>query len=411
MSNLRTDILGRYYTKEHIGAILVSQMTNVRPSQLLDLGAGSGSLSHAAVQRWRDVDVLTVDIDAQPAAKLQNLLRRSGSGRHWHIQADVLSERLPELVSRRSSSIDAAVCNPPFITPRWRRGFAEILEDAGLSGALPAVADADAALLFLAQNLRLMAPKATLGIVLPDTLISAAKYRAFRRDLVNRYCVSKVIRLPRRSFQNTDAQAHILIISKGRSPTNQIELRGLSQDYALGDQIFVDPDQATLRLDFEYHFSRQGSIHRAATGITLASLGSHVQRGSFSGTDRFSSGFPVLHTTDIQPQARGSWCHISGSTERHKLDMLWVAANKACPGDILVARVGRNLEQKVIGVYEGIVAISDCVYRVEVPKRYRDQVLAQIASARGAEWLASRAYGVSAKQLTKSDLLNFPLSL
>ena len=39
-----------------------------------------------------------------------------------------------------------------------------------------------------------------------------------------------------------------------------------------------------------------------------------------------------------------------------------------------------------------------------------ERVLAQLSSRRGQSWLRSRCYGVSAKQLSKADLLTFPLS-
>jgi type I restriction enzyme M protein len=110
----------------------------------------------------------------------------------------------------------------------------------------------------------------------------------------------------------------------------------------------------------------------------------------------------------MTPSRIGKWCDLSQFSRKRSEADLPVRAGR---GDILVARVGRNLEQKVIGVYGGFPLLTDCVYRIKVPKSYRRRVLDQLSSSSGKAWLDSRAYGVGAKQLTKTDLLEFPLFL
>ena len=78
-------------------------------------------------------------------------------------------------------------------------------------------------------------------------------------------------------------------------------------------------------------------------------------------------------------------------------------------GDILMSRVGRNLARKIVGVLAGQKLITDCIYRIRVPKVLQKWVLRELTSARGQAWLESRVYGVSARQLSKADLLSFPL--
>ena len=48
----------------------------------------------------------------------------------------------------------------------------------------------------------------TLGIVLPDSLVSGTKYRKFRHELLRRYRVDAVVRLPSGSFMHTDAVSY-----------------------------------------------------------------------------------------------------------------------------------------------------------------------------------------------------------
>jgi type I restriction enzyme M protein len=405
-----SDSLGRYYTKLDVSGLLISQMAHLVPSRVLDLGSGAGSLSRAVLQRWRDVELLTVDVDSEVRPQLTNLLNSSLGARHRHIHADALSDRLPRLLRSKETSIDAAVCNPPFIIPRWRDGFAKIIEEAGFSGCISVLSDVDAALLFLAQNLRLLGENATLGIIVPDSLVSASKYRRFRKDLLQKYVVRKAIRLPRHSFQGTDAQAHILVISKSNVSSQQVPLYKFDAQSQMSHELLVDISDAIERLDFDYHALRLPFSVTLAHGALLGSITQDVKRGSLSSSEARAVGFPVFHTTNMSCDLTGEWCDLvdfGSSADCVKMDRF---AIKAQPGDILLARVGRNLEHKILGVDNGFPVLSDCVYRIRVPFDLRNTILKQLSSASGQAWLRSRCYGVSAKQISKADLLTFPLS-
>ncbi len=396
----KTDTLGRYYTREGIGALLVEQMQTDAPSRVLDLGAGGGSLSMAVRNRWSNAELLTVDVDKAVSVRLEEIRR----ARHTHIQADALSSHLPKLICSDHAAIDAAVCNPPFITPRWKKGFGEILESAGFINCLPAVRDVDAALLFLAQNLRLLSPGATLGIVLPDSLISSKKYRAFRERLLERHTVFKIIRLPRGSFQKTDAQAYIAVIGNAVSTSKPVKLQDFDLRLGFRDEILVDSARAIDRLDYAFH-SATTSASRYNT-VKLGDICTRLSRGSLSSSERFDQPFPVIHTTDLDSTRTGQ--ALSIESENHGSANSVVCAKR---NDILLARVGRNLEKKIALLSSDWRAISDCVYALTVPSKHRKSVLDQLTSVEGQRWIASRAYGVSAMQLAKSDLLAFPVRI
>jgi type I restriction enzyme M protein len=403
------DSLGRYYTKKDIGSFLVDQISSHVPSRLLDLGAGTGSLSGAAIKRWSNIEILTVDIDKASAIHLGKLFSVNGNFKHNHINTDALSDNLPEIISSQFGSVDTAVCNPPFTAPKWRKGFAQILEEAGFSGSMPVLTSVDAALLFLAQNLRVLSNQATLGIILPDSLISGAKYRQFRKDLLQNYNVLKAIRLPRGSFSNTDALAHILVIRKGSATSAAIPLESLTNNQA--EQLLIDADEAIERLDFNYHAQRLVTSKTQGESITLRSIIVDFKRGSLSSSEGRLVDTPVFHTTDIQQPLFGKWCDLSHFCSAKKRAASAEFPVRAQPGDILVARVGRNLERKIIGVASGHPILTDCIYRVRVHRQFRNKVLALLKSKKGQAWLASQAYGVGARQLTKAALLEFPISI
>lgn len=409
-TNSGSDILGRYYTRSDISSFLVEQFDIISPVRLLDLGAGSGSLSGAAKTRWPDLKVLTVDID--PKVDLPDISTRKISDNifHEHFVVDALCENLSTVLNCANAPIDVAVCNPPFITPKWRNEFSAILEEAGFLDCLPFPADVDAGLLFLAQNLRLMSENATLGIILPDSLITARKYKKFRTVLLNTYVVTKVIQLPRGSFHHTDALASIVILQKTRKHQDAVRIHCLSRDKELSEPIYVDLSCASERLDYSFHFHR---LHTATLTspkkITLQDLAISIKRGSLSSAKIKVAGFPALHITDIKEKDIGRWVDFS-SFEQESPDENSVFV-KARPGDILLSRVGRNLDSKIVGVMAGTFAVSDCVYVIRCSPRTRETVLAQMASKEGRAWISAHAYGVAAKQLAKKELITFPILL
>lgn len=404
------DRLGRYYTNGDVSEFLVDQMSVIAPRGILDLGVGDGALSMAALSKWQDVELVTVDIDKTVRTRLSSELKVARPTlKHEHVNADALSNNLPTLIRAKGRCIDVGVCNPPFITPKWRSGFAEILEHTGFSSCIPKLRDVDAAIMFLAQNLRLLSDEGTVGIILPDSLISACRYRGFRRELTARYCIERVIRLPRRSFADTDALAHILVVRKGKTIPQKIPLFCLDESHQLSDPYVVEVEEAVKRLDFKYHADRRHQRKLGKLSANFAAVGAEIKRGVLTSSEHRAADFPTFHTTDIRPEHAGKWCDLSAFTStpsRHRLKRHLV---EAAPGDILMARVGRNLETKIIGVQFGHPVLTDCILRLRLPPEMRRKALAQLSSKSGRAWLASRAYGVGAQHLTKSDLLGFPI--
>lgn len=399
---------GRYYTKPAIGQALVDLMDLNRPEGLIDLGVGGGSLTLAAARRWSNLNLLTIDVDVTSDRRLTKLLATEGIGSHRHLRTDALEPTLAGFVRDAYGRFDAAVCNPPFTTPVWRKGFDEILEESGFSGCMPVLADSDSALLFLSQALRLLGRQSTLGIILPDSLVSGAKYRKFRQELLYRYCVDAVVRLPNSSFMHTEAVAHIVIIRKGYGGSTVVPLRKLANGRLSSEITVVNVEQATTRMDFDFH-AVSVAERILAKGLTVHRLGEialGIHRGSVQATASRQAGIRVFHTTEMSESSLGKWIALDTLGPESNDRRAW-----AEPGDILVARVGRNLERKVLGILSGYSLLTDCVYRVRMPAGLAAITLRQLSSDYGRAWLASRSSGVGARHLSLADLLNFPVHL
>jgi type I restriction enzyme M protein len=396
-ASITSDILGRYYTNSYVGTILVSSMGTISPESVLDLGAGDGALTAAAAKIWQDATYYTVDIDQNArSASLPDLL---GSSFRHHV-GDALSSAIEKELGLELGSADSAICNPPYIRPRWRKGFASILEDAGLSHVLPKLADMPAEILFIAQNLRFLKDHGRLGLIVPDGVIAGERFAGLRNALATEHCIERVIELPRGIFRKTEAKAHILVMSKSGEGPDEIQVQRLDESGVLSPGLKIQREQATGRLD--YSFLAGGMGKKRTTQPRIGDVTIFLSRGSFSSSQRAKCDFPVLHTTDLSPAVDVVSQKFSIPAALAKQGRFTLAK----PGDILVGRVGRNFEEKVCIVKSGNVAVSDCIFILRVAPEHRDSVFAYLKSGPGREALNFSSHGVGAKFLTIDALQN-----
>nr|WP_315247090.1 N-6 DNA methylase [uncultured Albidiferax sp.] len=402
------DSWGRYYTAEWVGKTLVKAMHAGQPKMIVELGAGRGALAGAAGDKWRRAHVVTVDTDPAAVRFLERLAERKVGGHKHHLH-DALDDDLAERIGLSLGSVDVAVCNPPYVRPRWRTSFGRILEDAGLSGALKSVHDAGADLLFIAQNLRFLKKHGKLGLVLPDGLITAERYADVRRTLLREHFVEQVVQLPRRAFTGTEAQTYLVVLSKQGGQTNSVTLRQMGIDGTISSPVSIDADMARRRLDYAFHVSardqrecRRGPDIQLIRDVTLG-----VTRGSISSHEIARCTWPVFHLGDFSEEdyvvpRRFRLSQVA-------LRALPASVKVSMPGDILVARIGRNLHEKVALVEHGPCVVSDCVFTVRVDVEKRGRLLSFLTSQSGARALEASAHGVGARYLSSSDLLDLEM--
>ncbi|TAK62826.1 N-6 DNA methylase [Methylobacter sp.] len=391
-----SDPLGCYYTKPAVGALLVTAMGIECPSTVVDICVGDGALIREAAKQWEGTRFITVDIEEKGKCTLLQTLNERVITHHVR---DSLDLDLANHLGLRWGEADMALCNPPYIRPKWKKQFLEILEDAGLSHVLPRMREIPADLLFIAQNLRLLRQGGRLGLILPDGIVAGEKYSVFRKTLLMNHQVERVIELPRRIFRNTDAKAHIVIVSKHSNRSESISIQRLEQNGKLSPQLQVTADNAAKRLDYSYISSAYRNISHGQQKIAEVVI--EVFRGSYSSLDRRFADFPVFHTSNFSPDS----AFVPQKYQLTSDAVKNVVGKSALPGDILVARVGRNLSQKVCMVRTGKVAISDCILLLRVLPEYRQAVFSYLSSESGRLALEAGSHGVGAKFLTVRSLM------
>ncbi|MDT3380215.1 N-6 DNA methylase [Labrys neptuniae] len=391
-----SDPLGRYYTDPVIGQVFVSLFDCRHASAILDLGSGAGSLTVAAAKRWADARIQTVDVDLSAEKHIRLGMASAGHQAHEHLVADVLDENLPDMVG--GPRFDLAVCNPPYTRIRWRVGFARILTESGMDRlhAIPPEA-LSSDIMFIAQILRLAERGAEIGVIVPDGLVSARRSRAIRQALLERVRVMRVVQLPRGSFRGTEAQAHIIVFENEQGRGEPVDISYLGMD-GISSPISISADAAEFRMDYRFYQS-VGKITKR--GFTLREINAEIKRGSLSSAEARDCNDPVFHTNSFTQPSPFAY---RLATERIGVDR--PGRRIAEPGDILLARVDRDLQKKICIVTRGWAVLTDCIYRIRVSATWRDAVLRGLLSEEGQAALTRVSRGVGARMLNKEDLLD-----
>lgn len=405
-----SDHWGRYYTSSVISQSLIDNIEASKPKLVLELGSGSGSLCMAAATRWHDAQLVTVDVDWQAPNRFK-AARVGCQVRHSHFVQDVLDEALSDKIGLQLDSVDVAVCNPPYIRPRWRADFGKILEGAGLSDTLTSLHDAGADLLFLAQNLRLLRRNGKLGLILPDGLVTAEKFSRVRRALLRQHLVEQVVQLPRNVFKGTEAQTYLVVLSKMGGETDQVMLRQMANDGRLSEPMQVAQDAAEKRLDYTFH-AQVSPATRSGDGrrkIPVREMLADIVRGTVCSSEIAAFHVPVFHLGDFAaPSTENSVRIVPNRFALNESEAQRAATQVrlALPGDILLARVGRGLQDRLALVVHGPCVISDCVFALRSTDAYRERLYRFFDSDLGRSALASSAHGVAARFLSKANLLD-----
>jgi type I restriction enzyme M protein len=386
--------LGRFYTSEAISGLLVSKFRQDSPRNILDIGAGDGSLLNAAYKRWKNATFHAADIDPESIAKISKKLPFV---RLQHISG--LSPGLDQKMNLEVDSVDVAICNPPYLRIKNTPQTMSFLREAGFVNS-KRLKRLTSDIVFLAQNLFLLKVGGELGIILPDSIFSGHEFACLREDLGAYNKINGIIQLPDKIFYKTEARTHILMLEKGGKSNPIITLYKSNDRGELEAALYISKEEAVQRMDYSYYWwkSHQG---RPGPCSCLGDMGVEIKRGRSSKKFLQKAGIKFFHTSSFP-----------SSNPTVKLENFsYPGEVMAEPGDILISRVGKRCIGRVAMVESGTQVISDCIYRLRTLGKYREIIWKALESPGGKKWLEAHAHGVCSRCLSKKDLLAFPIPL
>ncbi len=389
------DSLGRYYTSHLFSELLIKNLDSANPSLILDLGAGGGSLIKAAAERWNSAEIIAADIDQSSIKRLNDTLPLIKA---YH--ANGLKVNIEKNIGLVKSSIDVAICNPPYLHIRDKTKFYNLLEEANLHNCLN-LPKLTSDIIFLAQNLKLLKIGGELGIIVPDSILTGKEFQLVRRSLLSNHNVKEIIELPERIFPKTEAKTHIIIIEKSQRTKDKVPLLIAGKDGICFDQISVSSSSLEKRMDFSYHkvkrsFSKSKSKPLGECNIIL-------KRGNITNAESRAQKIKFLHSTSFKAGAELDFSNFKNHYHKNL-----VLAEK---GDIIITRVGKGCVGKAAKVIAGKIPITDCLYVVKAEQYIISALWNFLNSSDGNTWIKATCHGVCAKVLNRTDIMEIPINV
>jgi len=377
----------QYFTKEQFATSMISILEISNVHRILDLGIGDAVLSLSALRRWSDAYVDSIDIDDEICKKVTTL--------HSHIRVvhgDVLTKEATSMLQPKS--YDLALCNPPYGAIRHQENYGEIFNRANLKECMQ-IKRLSADIIFTAKNLLFLKNNGVLAIILPDGLLTRKDLRPFRVALLEHHKVYKVFQLPEKSFFQTEARTHILIMRKNGSTEKKVSIGILDNNGNIRDEIMVGKQYLYERMDFSYlkwKLTNHQEEHIASINIT-------IKRGSFTYKSLRGQKYPYLHSNSFK---NGEMLSLPkkclDDVKGHVI---------AEAGDLIMCRVGKRCVGKVAFVKEGKALLSDCLYKIIVPLPCRYYIFERLLDESSQEWMKCSAHGVCSKVISKGDLIEY----
>lgn len=389
------DSLGRYYTNSSFSELLINTLQIDDPKTIIDLGVGSGSLIKAAHSRWSNADFIAADIDEKTIAKLNIDMPFVKVYNANGLKIDIEKKLL-----LKKSTIDIAVCNPPYLQIKDKDRYNELFVKANLKECLK-LNKITSDIVFLAQNLKLLRDNGELGIILPDNIITGYNFELLRSAVLKNHNVKAIIELPERIFSKTEAKTHIALIEKDGITKSKIPLFIAGKDGKCFDQIEINTSALVGRMDFSYH--KMNSKFRKSQK-RLRDYYIELKRGANTNSELKQAQVQYLHSTSFKD---GDSLYMNVDLD-FQLKSNFVFAKA---GDIVITRVGRGCVGKCAIIKNGSVPISDCLYVIRAEEKIISSVWNFINSKSGKEWLKASAHGVCSKVLSKGDILSIPVTL
>ncbi len=381
-------------TPSHVADLLALQLQG-DVKGVVDLAAGDCSLLSAVKRKYPEISLSGCELDPimikRAEKSIASLKLIAGDGL---TVSESLLGSLEKIV---------VIGNPPFTEFNPIENNREMLERV-FPDLKSKLGRKRSEIYFLARSIELAkARNGTVVIVMPISFADGDIYSQYRKSLMQKYSLRKVIEIPSNTFGMTEARSVILVIDT-LSPEPGFKTEILKYDPELKcplkvSETIINPGD---RFDARYH---EGLMRRPAGVKTLEDVGATITRGRLSRKEAKSQNLNVVHTTDLN-KADGELF----LADRHSANLENSNAKDiAKEGDILLPRTGSRVNWCPVLVKVGEGRVTDHVFLIRVPQQSRDIVINAFRHPNFNDWLTSISKGVCARVLTKRELLSMPI--
>ena len=346
----------KFYTPPEIANVLIRQLNISKPISAIDICCGSFNLLHAAKKRWKDVNLIGVDIVEHFAEDVKCTKK---DGREYAI--------------KNKGKYPLVLANPPLVFLKNKKEFPQLYSEIPFKYETSRL---EIEMLF--ANLMLLENNGTLVIILPSTIINSKGNKKIREYLANKYHVQQIIKLPEDTFGTSRISAYVIYIKKEcpyKKKTIFSKLHFNGKNYEFLERVFISSSAVKDGI-WDLSFPCNNSVREF-----------DFKRGTISSNLFIDSGIPVLHTNRCFENWRPSLRYIEN---------IKGAPIYADNGDIIVSRVGKSAGKWCVHMGERVL-ISDCLYRIKDPEK---EILNKI---NGNEYNMPLR-GVAARYITMQDV-------
>jgi predicted RNA methylase len=376
--------LGFYETPKWLSERIATEIRAGEKSQVLDLGAGSGSLSKALKAKNSKIFCSGFEVDRQYRQVLKGILDSVNT-------LDIFSSPIPKncIKSDRKTFI---VSNPPFGQLRLNDRTRSLLEKFELIDPNSKAVTSRKEIIFLARALAVSRPNTEIVFILPASFLNNRQWAYLRSTLVTTHKLSKVLIAPPSSFKSTEVDCIVFFMKAfaGATPNISIEHieKPISKARLVNVEAFVDGRTGTKETYYQNNISH---------------LVDHISRGKSCSKELKTKKIAHLHSGDVRKLHKEKVCLSSVPVRESTNERV------ARSGDILIARVGSRCVGRAMYLKSGEVVISDSIISLRVPKNKQKKIFNLIISDKGQDWIKRAAKGACAKIITYDIIHRFPM--
>lgn len=392
----------QYFTPKKLAKYMVNLIPEETITNIIDLSMGECGLLEEARKRWNDAELYGVDIDKVLIKKIQT---KSPYINTFH--GDSLSceldkwDKYNNIVAEKG--FDLAIANPPF---NYFDQKYVLMQDAQRY-LLPIE------IRFLLKYVDIVCNNGYICIILPYGFLSLDSYAKFRKELLKKVEILKIVKIFDGCFEKIDADTCLILMKKKNKCEKNIQgeicIEYLDNNYNACSLVRANIELSN-RWDIEYQdVQEKNRLFENNSQYIKTSLRQYIytcRRGKTVTKHKelvCTKGKRYIHTTDVKKLYIDNNAPRFVNNDTHYFDDAFLDEK-----ELLIGRVGRGCIGKVAIVHKRYprMTFSDCVYAIRLQDVNPYYMALFLATGIGQKQLKGVAKGSCSRYITCEELGN-----